>query len=70
MQTGAGGGIREPAVEPRVAQNPVAGHSLRWGLNAAPPASQASAPGVAIETQLCSNDANVNRRTVAPTYST
>jgi hypothetical protein len=35
-----------------------------------PTASQASVPGVAIETQLCSNDENVSGRTVAPTYST
>ncbi len=45
------------------------GHSLRCGQSAPPTASQASAPGVAIETQLCSNDANVSGRTAAPTYS-
>ncbi|SRR6266851_1928451 len=31
------------------------GHSLHFGLSAPPTASQASVPGVAIETQLCSN---------------
>ncbi len=46
------------------------GHSLRFGLSAPPTASQASVPGVAIETQLCSNDANVSGRTAAPTHST
>jgi hypothetical protein len=46
------------------------GHSLHFGLNAPPTASQASVPGVAIETQLCSNDANIRGRTAAPTYST
>jgi hypothetical protein len=46
------------------------GHSLHFGLSAPPTASQASVPGVAIETQLCSNDANVGGRTAAPTYST
>ena len=46
------------------------GHSLHFGLSAAPTASQASVPGVVIETQLCSNDANVGGRTAAPTYST
>ena len=44
--------------------------AVEVGLNAPPTASQASVPGVAIETQLCSNDANVSGRTVAPTYST
>jgi len=42
------------------------GHSLLFGLSAPPTASQASVPGVAIETQLCSNDAKVSGRTVAP----
>jgi hypothetical protein len=46
------------------------GHSLHFGLSAPPTASQASVPGVVIETQLCSNDANVSGRTAAPTYST
>jgi hypothetical protein len=46
------------------------GHSLHFGLSAPPTAAQASVLGVAIETQLCSNDANVTRRTAAPTYST
>jgi hypothetical protein len=32
--------------------------------------SQASVSEVAIETKLCSNDANVSGRTAAPTYST
>jgi len=46
------------------------GHSIHSGLSAPPTASQASVPGVAIETQLCSNDANVSGRKSAPTYST
>jgi len=46
------------------------GHSLHYGLSAPPTAPQASVPAVAIETQLCSNDANVSGRTAAPTYST
>ena len=41
------------------------GHSLHFGLRAPPTASQASVPGVVIETQLCSNDANVSGRTAA-----
>jgi hypothetical protein len=45
------------------------GHSFHFALSAPPTASQASVPG-AIETQLCSNDANVSGRTAAPTYST
>jgi len=48
---------------------PRAGHFLYFGLSAPPTASQAFAPGVAIETQLCSNDANVSGPTAAPTYS-
>jgi len=46
------------------------GHSLPFGLSAVPTALQASVLGVVIETQLCSNDANVSGRTAAPTYST
>ncbi len=45
-------------------------HSLHFGLSAPPTASQDSVSGVAIETQLCSNDANVSGRTSDPTYST
>src|SRR2546430_12125472 len=65
-----GGGLQKVALRTRFAQQSVAGHSLHCGRNAPPAASQDSVPGVAIETQLCSNDANVSGRTAAPTYST
>ena len=41
------------------------GHSLHFGLSVPPTASHASVPGVAIEPQLSSNDANLNGRTAA-----
>ena len=44
-------------------QGPRAGHSLCSGLDAAPPASQAFAPGVVSETEACFNHLTVNERT-------
>jgi hypothetical protein len=40
------------------------GHFLHFGVSAPPTVSQISVPGVAIERQLCSNDANVSGRTI------
>jgi hypothetical protein len=51
-------------------QNSVAGHSLHYGLNAPPPASQASVPRVASEDKSCFNAGSVGERTSARSYST
>jgi hypothetical protein len=48
----------------------VRGHSLHYGPNAPPPASEASVPGVASEDKSCSNDGNVGGQTSARTYTT
>src|SRR5579859_909510 len=66
----ADGGICRATRRTKLARYSPTGHSLHFGLSAPPTASQASVPGVAIETQLCSNDANVSGRTAAPNYST
>jgi hypothetical protein len=66
----ADGGICRATGRTKLARYSPTDHSLRFGLDAPPTASQASVPGVAIETQLCTNDANVSGRTAAPTYST
>ena len=63
---GGGGGIRAG----RDAQNSVAGHFLHYGLNAPPPAAQASVPGVASEDKTCFNAGSVGERTAPQSYST
>jgi hypothetical protein len=66
----ADGGICRATGRTKLARYSPTDHPLRFGLDAPPTASQAFVLGVAIETQLCTNDANVSGRTAAPTYST
>jgi hypothetical protein len=54
----------------RAAQNSVAGHSLHHVLNAPPPVSQASVPGMASEDKSCFNAGSFGERTAPRSYST
>ena len=66
----ADGGICRATGRTKLARYSPTGHSLHFGLSAPPTASQASVPGVAIETELCFNCGNVSRQTSTASYST